>query len=78
MFVIISNSKYLIVKEFNIRKFLVINNVFYGLKGEEGVYNSKFIILNVIFLFFVYLVFEDEGRYINIYGVGFGYGVGML
>ena len=77
MLVITSNSKYLIAKEFNIRKLLATNNALYGSKGEEGAYNSKPITPNVTSLPSAYLALEDEGRYINIYGAGFGHGVGM-
>jgi len=77
MLVITSNGKYLIAKEFNIRKLLATNNALYGSKGEEGAYNSKSIMPNVTSLPSAYLAFEEEGGYINIYGGGFGHGVGM-
>lgn len=77
MLVITSNGKYLIAKEFNVRKLLATNNALYGSKGEEGTYNSKPIIPNVTSLPSAYLALEDEGGYINIYGGGFGHGVGM-
>ena len=77
MLVITSNGKYLIAKEFNVRKLLATNNALYGSKGEEGSYNSKPIMPNVTSLPSAYLALEDEGGYINIYGGGFGHGVGM-
>ncbi|ALF19815.1 SpoIID/LytB domain-containing protein [Fusobacterium nucleatum] len=77
MLVITSNGKYLIAKEFNVRKLLATNNALYGSKGEEGSYNSKPVIPNVTSLPSAYLALEDEGGYINIYGGGFGHGVGM-
>ena len=77
MLVITSNGKYLIAKEFNVRKLLATNNALYGSKGEEGIYNSKPVIANVTSLPSAYLALEDEGGYINIYGGGFGHGVGM-
>ena len=77
MLVITSNGKYLIAKEFNIRKLLATNNALYGSKGEEGAYNSKAIMPNVTSLPSAYLALEEEGGYINIYGGGFGHGVGM-
>lgn len=77
MLVITSNGKYLIAKEFNVRKLLATNNALYGSKGEEGAYNSKPVIPNVTSLPSAYLALEDEGGYINIYGGGFGHGVGM-
>lgn len=77
MLVITSNGKYLIAKEFNVRKLLATNNALYGSKGEEGTYNSKPIIPNVTSLPSAYLALEDEGGYVNIYGGGFGHGVGM-
>ena len=77
MLVITSNGKYLIAKEFNVRKLLATNNALYGSKGEEGSYNSKPIIPNVTSLPSAYLAFEEDGGYINIYGGGFGHGVGM-
>ena len=77
MLVITSNGKYLIAKEFNVRKLLATNNALYGSKGEEGAYNSKPITPNVTSLPSAYLALEDEGGYINIYGGGFGHGVGM-
>ena len=77
MLVITSNGKYLIAKEFNVRKLLATNNALYGSKGEEGAYNSKPITPNITSLPSAYLALEDEGRYINIYGAGFGHGVGM-
>ena len=77
MLVITSNGKYLIAKEFNVRKLLATNNALYGSKGEEGAYNSKPITPNVTSLPSAYLALEDEGGYISIYGGGFGHGVGM-
>ena len=77
MLVITSNGKYLIAKEFNVRKLLATNNALYGSKGEEGSYNSKPIIPNVTSLPSAYLALEEDGGYINIYGGGFGHGVGM-
>jgi len=77
MLVITSNGKYLVAKEFNVRKLLATNNALYGSKGEEGAYNSKAIMPNVTSLPSAYLALEDEGGYINIYGGGFGHGVGM-
>ena len=77
MLVITSNGKYLIAKEFNVRKLLATNNALYGSKGEEGSYNSKPITPNITSLPSAYLALEDEGGYINIYGGGFGHGVGM-
>jgi len=77
MLVITSNGKYLIAKEFNVRKLLATNNALYGSKGDEGSYNSKPIMPNVTSLPSAYLALEDEGGYINIYGGGFGHGVGM-
>ena len=77
MLVITTNGKYLIAKEFNVRKLLATNNALYGSKGEEGSYNSKPVISNVTSLPSAYLALEDEGGYINIYGGGFGHGVGM-
>lgn len=77
MLLITSNGKYLITKEFNVRKLLATNAALYGSKGDEGGYNSKPIIANVTSLPSAYLALEDEGKYINIYGGGFGHGVGM-
>jgi len=77
MLVITSNGKYLVAKEFNVRKLLATNNALYGSKGEEGTYNSKPVIPNVTSLPSAYLALEEEGGYINIYGGGFGHGVGM-
>ncbi|MCY7007337.1 SpoIID/LytB domain-containing protein [Fusobacterium simiae] len=77
MLVITSNGKYLVAKEFNVRKLLATNNPLYGSKGEEETYNSKAIIPNVTSLPSAYLALEEEGGYINIYGGGFGHGVGM-
>ena len=77
MLVITSNGKYLVAKEFNVRKLLATNNALYGSKGEEGAYNSKAVMPNVTSLPSAYLALEDEGGYINIYGGGFGHGVGM-
>ena len=75
--VITTNGKYLVAKEFNVRKLLATNNALYGSKGEEGAYNSKAVMPNVTSLPSAYLALEDEGGYINIYGGGFGHGVGM-
>ena len=77
MLVITSNGKYLIAKEFNVRKLLATNNALYGSKGDEGSYNNKPIIPSVTSLPSAYLALEDDGGYINIYGGGFGHGVGM-
>ena len=75
--VITSNGKYLIAKEFNVRKLLATNNALYGSKGDEGAYNNKPIMPSVTSLPSAYLALEDDGGYINIYGGGFGHGVGM-
>ena len=77
MLVITSNGKYLVAKEFNVRKLLATNNALYGSKGDEGSYNSKPIMPNVTSLPSAYLALEEDGGYINIYGGGFGHGVGM-
>ena len=77
MLVITSNAKYLVAKEFNVRKLLATNNALYGSKGDEEEYNSKPIMPNVTSLPSAYLALEDEGDYIHIYGAGFGHGVGM-
>ena len=77
MLVITSNGKYLIAKEFNVRKLLATNNALYGSKGDEGAYNNKPIMPSVTSLPSAYLALEDDGGYINIYGGGFGHGVGM-
>ena len=75
--VITSNGKYLIAKEFNVRKLLATNNALYGSKGDEESYNRNPIMPNVTSLPSAYLALEDDGGYIHIYGGGFGHGVGM-
>ena len=77
MLIITNNGKYLVAKEFNVRKLLATNNALYGSKGEEGAYNTKPIMPNVTSLPSAYLALEEDGEYINIYGGGFGHGVGM-
>ena len=77
MLVITSNGKYLVAKEFNVRKLLATNNALYGSKGEEGSYASKPIMPNVSSLPSAYLALEEDGGYIHIYGGGYGHGVGM-
>ena len=77
MLIITSNGKYLVAKEFNVRKLLATNNALYGSKGEEGAYASKPIMPNVSSLPSAYLALEEDGGYIHIYGGGYGHGVGM-
>jgi len=77
MLIITSNGKYLVAKEFNVRKLLATNNALYGSKGEEGSYASKPIMPSVSSLPSAYLALEEDGGYIHIYGGGYGHGVGM-
>ena len=62
MLIITSNGKYLVAKEFNVRKLLATNNALYGSKGEEGAYASKPIMPNVSSLPSAYLALEEDGR----------------
>ena len=77
MLIITSNGKYLVAKEFNVRKLLATNNALYGSKGDEDSYASKPVIPSVSSLPSAYLALEEDGEYIHIYGGGYGHGVGM-
>ena len=75
--VVTDQNKFLIAKEFNVRKLLSTNTALYGAKGTEGEYSAKPIVPNVVSLPSAYLALEFDEDYINIYGGGYGHGVGM-
>lgn len=72
-----SKGKYLITKEWNVRKVLATNNPLYGAKGGSEAYQSKAIVASVISLPSANLAFEEKNGYFVIYGAGFGHGAGM-
>lgn len=72
-----SKGKYLITKEWNIRKILSTNNPLYGSKGGNDRYLPKALIPSVTSLPSAHLAFEEKNGYITVYGAGFGHGAGM-
>lgn len=77
LLVLSSNGKYLVTKEFNIRKVLATGNKLLGAKGGADDYIAKPLIASVLSLPSASLAFEEEDGYINIYGAGYGHGAGM-
>lgn len=72
-----SSNKYLIVKEYNIRKLLASNNELFVAKGGMENYRDKAYIKEVSFLPSASFAIEDKNGEIIIYGSGYGHGVGM-
>lgn len=73
-----SSGKYLVTKEWNVRKILATNAPLYGAKGTVGKYdNNKALVASVVSLPSAHLAFEEKDDYIEIYGAGFGHGAGM-
>lgn len=72
-----SNGKYLVLKEYNVRRILATGNNLYGSKGGSGSYNNKPISNSVSILPSAYLAIDDNGGEITIYGSGYGHGAGM-
>ncbi|MDO4690527.1 MAG: SpoIID/LytB domain-containing protein [Fusobacterium sp.] len=72
-----SNGKYLLTKEYNVRRLLATNNQLLGAKGTTNEYSSKPLVNSVVSLPSAHLALEEENGYINIYGAGYGHGAGM-
>lgn len=72
-----SNGKYLVTKEFNIRKLLATGNPLFGAKGNANEYSTKALIPAVTSLPSAHLAIDDRDGYIHIYGSGYGHGAGM-
>ncbi|MBS9776049.1 MAG: stage II sporulation protein SpoIID, partial [Fusobacterium sp.] len=72
-----TSNKYLITKEWNVRKIFATHHNLYGARAKQNYNMKKPIVRNVSSLPSANLAFEDDGKYIHIYGGGFGHGVGM-
>lgn len=75
--IVTNKGKYLVAKEFNVRKLLATNTALHGSKGTENSYADKPITPTCSALPSAYLALEEDGNYIHIYGGGYGHGVGM-
>lgn len=81
-----STNKYLVAKELNIRKLFALtkyttksgSDIFmYGAKGGTGKYQDNPIRRNITLFPSGYFVLDYTGSKVNIYGGGYGHGVGM-
>lgn len=81
-----SNNKYLVAKELNIRKLFALTKsttesgrdiLMYGARGGSRRYQENPIRRNITLLPAGYFVIEYSGGKANIYGGGYGHGVGM-
>lgn len=81
-----TKNKYLVAKELNIRKVFALNKrraesdkdiLMYGAKGGSGKYQDSPIRKNITLLPSAYFAIEYDGGKVNIYGGGYGHGVGM-
>ncbi len=75
--VVTSNNKYLVTKEWNVRKIFATHNDVYGSKSKNDYNMQRPVVKNVHSLPSAYLGFEEHGDYITVYGGGFGHGAGM-
>lgn len=71
-----SNHKYLVTKEWNVRKIFATHHNLYGARSGQD-YRDKPIMRNVYSLPSANLAFEEHGNTVTLYGGGFGHGVGM-
>ncbi|MBQ3436932.1 MAG: SpoIID/LytB domain-containing protein [Fusobacterium sp.] len=70
--------KYLVTKEYVMRRLLATNSPLYGAKGgADGYITSKDLVSSVVSLPSAHLAFEEKNGRIDIYGAGFGHGAGM-
>lgn len=81
-----TKNKYLVAKELNIRKLFALNKsraesrsdiLMYGAKGGAGKYQDNPIRKNITLFPSGYFAIEYNGGKIDIYGGGYGHGVGM-
>ena len=81
-----STNKYLVAKELNIRKLFILTKLttkskrdilMYGTKGGVKKYQDNPIRRNITLLPSSYFVIEYLGEKVNIFGGGYGHGVGM-
>lgn len=81
-----STNKYLVAKELNIRKLFALTKyttksgsdiLMYGAKGGTGKYQDNPIRRNITLFPSGYFVLDYTGSKVNIYGGGYGHGVGM-
>lgn len=72
-----SNHKYLVTKEWNVRKIFATHHNLYGAKAKQNYNMKRPIMRNVASLPSANLAFEEHGSYVTIYGGGFGHGAGM-
>lgn len=81
-----NKNKYLVAKELNIRKLFALTKsttesgkdiLMYGARGGAGKYQESPIRRNITLLPASYFVIEYTGGRANIYGGGYGHGVGM-
>lgn len=77
LLLITSKGKYLIAKEYNMRRLFATNNELFGAKGGSKEYEKNPITKCVTILPSAYFAFEENGTKINIYGGGYGHGAGM-
>ena len=81
-----SKNRYLVAKELNIRKLFALDKnktgsgrdiLLYGAKGGAGSYQERPLRRNINLFPSAYFAIENNGNVINIYGGGYGHGVGM-
>lgn len=72
-----SKAKYLICKEYNMRRIFAGERAIYGAKGGHSSYRDKPIINTATILPSAYFAFEENGDNIVVYGSGYGHGAGM-
>lgn len=81
-----TKNRYLVAKELNIRKLFALNKkraesksdiLMYGAKGGAGRYQDAPIRRNITLFPSAYFAIEYNGSKVNIYGGGYGHGVGM-
>ena len=64
--IVTNKGKYLVAKEFNVRKLLATNTALHGSKGTENSYADKPITPTCTVLPSAYLALEEDGNYIHI------------
>lgn len=81
-----TTNRYLVAKELNIRKLFALNKkmaetkkeiLMYGARGGAGRYQDKPIRSNITLFPSAYFAIDYSGSRVNIYGGGYGHGVGM-
>lgn len=72
-----NRGRYLVTKEYNIRRLLATNGNIYGAKAGSS-YTKKPISSGAVLLPSAYLAFDIGVRSVDIYGGGYGHGAGMM